>query len=184
MTSSDEISASTIQTYSGEMFDSFNPDPGKINLQDISHALSMICRYGGHSRVFYSVAEHSALMARYFAEKGVEGIALMALFHDASEAYMGDVVRPLKLQMPLYRQVEENLRLAIFEKFGFPLDDLPDLIKDADLRICNDERAVLLLDRPWSAYIDALQPLGVEIQAWSPDQAKSEWLETYWGLIG
>lgn len=174
------ITNPTIQTFLGEMFDVFSPSPEKIHLKDISHALSMICRYGGHSRDFYSVAEHCVLLAEYFEKAGDLDLAQFALLHDASEAYMGDLVRPLKMQLSLYRDVEDQLLVTIFTKFGLqPV--APHIVKMADLRITTDEREMLMLSRPWS--LDPTEPLGVELQCWTHDQAEQAWLNTYWRLF-
>lgn len=176
-------SAMTMQTYTGEMFDVFNPNKDQIQMRDISHALSMLCRYGGHSRNFYSVAEHCFLMAEYFVDRKEYDLARAALLHDATEAYMGDVIRPLKLQFPLYRQTEDYLQGMIFTKFGLP-PEMPPEVKDADLRICNDERAALLHERPWNPYIDGLPYLDVEIKSWFPIKAEQNYLDMYWKLFG
>jgi hypothetical protein len=176
-------SAATIQTYSGEMFDVFSVDPMKIHFKDLTHALSMLCRYGGHSRNFYSVAEHCFLIAEHFVNLGEYDLARAALLHDATEAYMGDVVRPIKLQMPLYRQVEDRLQMSIFMKFGID-PEMPPEVKEADLRICNDERSALMLPRPWSPDIDSLPYLDVEIKSWFPDRAEKNYVEMFGRLFG
>lgn len=176
----DGTTNSTIQTFTGEMFDVFSPHMEQINLKDISHALSMLCRYGGHSREFYSVAEHCVLMAEHFVGRGEKDLARAALLHDATEAYMGDVVRPLKGQLPLYREVEGRLQTLIFMKYGI-YDQVPHGVKEADLRITTDERDMLMLPRPWS--IDPVEPLGVMLQCWTHDQAEQAWLDSYWRLF-
>lgn len=176
----DGTTNSTIQTFTGEMFDVFNPQMEHINLKDISHALSMLCRYGGHCREFYSVAEHCVLMAGHFEKSGEPELARAALLHDATEAYMGDVVRPLKSQLPLYRDVENRLQRLIFLNYGV-YSEVPKEVKIADLCITTDEREMLLLPRPWS--IDPVEPLGVELQCWTHDQAEQAWLDSYWRLF-
>lgn len=176
-------SAMTMQTYTGEMFDVFSPNKEQIVLKDISHALSMLCRFGGHSRNFYSVAEHSFLIAEYFEDRREYDLARAALLHDATEAYMGDVIRPLKLHWPLYRQTEEYLQGLIFTKFNLP-PEMPPEVKAADLRICNDERAALLHERPWTPEIDALPYLDVEIHSWFPIQAEQNFMDMFWRLFG
>lgn len=180
ITNPDGVSNATIQTYTGEMFDMFLVDRAKINVEDIAHALSMLCRYGGHSHEFYSVAEHSVLMSRYFEALGDNDLARAALLHDATEAYMGDLVRPIKLQMPRYQEVEANLQFAIFNRFGLTWD-MPLAIKNADLRICNDERLVLMKQREW--IIDHLEPLGIELRLWYPDEAKRHFLDSFHALF-
>lgn len=186
MTPSDDPdlqSATTMQTYTGEMFDVFTPNKDQIQTRDISHALSMLCRYGGHSRNFYSVAEHSFLMAEYFFDRKEYDLARAALLHDATEAYMGDIIRPLKLRLPLYREVENTLQAMIFTKYGIP-PEMPEKVKQADLRIVNDERAALLHERPWSPAIDALPYLDVEIHSWFPIEAEQKFLDMFWSLFG
>jgi uncharacterized protein len=138
--------------------------------------LSMICRYGGHAIEFYSVAEHSVLMSNYFKDQGLDDLAFAALFHDATEAYMGDMVRPLKFEMQFYRDTEGMLQRVIFHRFGLPLD-MPWEIKDADLRITGDERNAVMLRREWST--DNLPLLGVPVYCWSPREAEEHWLEAF-----
>lgn len=180
ITNPDGTSNPTIQTFSGHMFDIFNPDPSLIEVADIGHALSMLCRYGGHSREFYSVAEHSVLMSQHFEERGHPDLARVALLHDATEAYMGDLVRPIKHQMALYQSVEEELQKVIFHNYGL-LTFMPREVKEADLRITGDERDVLMLPRQWST--DGLEPLGVWIRTWRPKEAEQEWLERFQALF-
>lgn len=182
MTSSspDLVTNPTIQTFVGELFDIFDPNLNQINLKDISHALSMICRYGGHSREFYSVAEHSVLIAGYFEKTGHTDLARWGLMHDATEAYMGDLIRPLKRALPAYAAAEDNLMAYICTKFDLPIEQ-PGPIKEADLRITTDEREILMFPRVWS--YDPLEPLGVELQCWTHDQAEQAWLDTYWRLF-
>ena len=109
---------SCIRTYTGIMFDPLNPDPELVNITDIAHALSLLCRANGHFRNFYSVAQHSIncleeAKARGYSEK----VQLACLLHDASEAYMSDVPRPLKHMLSEYVAVEETLLQKIYEKY-------------------------------------------------------------------
>lgn len=177
----DLVSNPSIQTYSGEMFNIFDPDPSQILVEDIAHSLSMICRYGGHARRFYSVAEHCVLLALHFESQNRHDLARAALLHDATEAYMGDLVRPIKLKMDLYREVEDNLQRMIFMRFGLP-PEMPGEVKDADLRICNDERSVLMVPRTWT--IDDLPLLEVILKCWPPVSGEQMWLQTFWMLFG
>ena len=87
-----------MQTFTGRLFDPFNPDPALIDLRDIAHALGNICRFGGHSRRYYSVAEHSILVASLVPEP----LRLPALLHDAAEAYLGDIITPIKRWTTIY----------------------------------------------------------------------------------
>ena len=102
-----------------------------IDIEDIAHALSMICRFGGHCSRHYSVAEHSLLVAQMVPEE----YRLSALLHDASEAYLGDVIAPLKRMpgMEGYCVLERKMEQLIEEKFGVRFVDDP-IIKEADLK--------------------------------------------------
>lgn len=111
-----------IETYTGRFVDTSNPLPETITLEDVAHALANTCRYGGHSREFYSVAEHASLCARY-AERTWDDpvIALACLHHDDAEAYLGDIPRPLKSQLgELYKRLTWKMDHAI--ALGIPLD--------------------------------------------------------------
>ena len=112
------MSRGFITTYSGLRFWPLEPDPEKVYVSDISHALSCQCRYGGHCDKFYSVAEHSVSVSRLCAPED----ALWGLLHDASEAYLVDVPRPLK-ELPefvAYRAAERRLQRIIAQRFGLP----------------------------------------------------------------
>jgi len=139
-----------MQTHSGLRFYPLDPRPEDIRIEDIAHALSHICRFNGHCARFYSVAEHSIMVARevYRAlacHPRRDLLALTALLHDASEAYLCDVPRPLKRlnEMTAYRDAERQTEIVLAEKFGliFPL---PALIKHADERALMTERRDLV----------------------------------------
>jgi len=120
-----------IQTFSGKYVDVFNIRPEDICLIDIAHALANTCRFHGHCSTFYSVAEHSVHVAKYLyhtypATSGNEKIGKEALLHDATEAYIGDMARPIKhsVVMERFRQLETSLHIAIAERFdlSWPMD--------------------------------------------------------------
>lgn len=117
-----------IRTFSGEFVDVINPDPEKINIQDIAHALSHLCRYGGHTDEFYSVAQHSIAVSYLVPEE----VALEGLLHDATEAYMVDLPRPIKKQIKQYSEMEQYFyRWAISPCFNLnPI--LPRSVHNAD----------------------------------------------------
>lgn len=115
-----------IETYTGAYVDPLNLDaepPAKIRIADIAAALSKQCRYAGHCRRFYSVAEHSYLVSLVveYALRGTRAAILGALLHDASEAYLVDVPRPIKGQLHEYRLAEHNAQQAIYRRFGVVL---------------------------------------------------------------
>lgn len=113
---------SSIVTFSGTIFDPINPEPEKILVSDLAHALSNQCRFTGHVRAFYSVAEHSVRCAEILNRmKYPDQLALTALLHDASEAYLSDLARPIKRFSDLgttYLGIEEKLEEAIAVRFG------------------------------------------------------------------
>src|SRR3989344_3806442 len=123
-----------MQTFTGRRFYPLDPRPEDVCVEDIAHALSLVCRFGGHVRFHYSVAQHSLYVSNHVDDHGAGGQdVLIALLHDAAEAYIGDVVWPLKqaTEMLGYRVVEERVERAVFERFGLPLP-LPAVVKHAD----------------------------------------------------
>lgn len=177
---------SWMQTYTGRAFYPLDPQPEDIDIVDIAHALSMQCRYNGHVDRFYSVAEHCVLMANWILdESGVLGdrfataTALWALFHDAAEAYVGDMVRPLKIHMPDFCAADDAVTAAIARRFDLGQTTIPAEVKAIDTRILLDERAELLVPPPGAWAIEGLEPLGVTIEGWDPARAKAEYLSMF-----
>ncbi len=128
-------------TVSGSKINLFAPEIDSINIDDIAHHLSLICRFGGMVRDFYSVAQHSLLVS-YLSPDGLE---LHGLLHDASEAYLGDVIKPLKnvIGKP-YEEIEARFMRAISEKFSFSYHKL-DAIKESDKLVLELEHQYLKL---------------------------------------
>ena len=109
---------SAIMTNSKKMFDPLHPDEALIDIQDIAHSLSMLCRANGHFRSFYSVGQHCINCAREAQSRGYSRrVQLACLLHDASEAYLSDVTRPVKQELPQYKLIEEPLQNVIWEKW-------------------------------------------------------------------
>lgn len=109
---------SCIMTHSKKMFDPLAPDAALIDIHDIAHALSMLCRANGHFRSFYSVGEHCLNCAKEAESRGYSRrVQLACLLHDASEAYLSDVTRPVKQELPQYKLIEEPLQNVIWEKW-------------------------------------------------------------------
>lgn len=109
---------SAIKTYTGVMFDPLHPDSDLIHIADIAHALSMLCRANGHFKTFYSVGQHSMnCMAEAEARGYTHRVQLACLLHDASEAYLSDVTRPVKAELPRYKEIEAPLQEAIWNKW-------------------------------------------------------------------
>jgi hypothetical protein len=176
---SDVARGDWMQTYTSRAFYPLDPRPEDIDPADIAHALSMLCRYGGHVSRYYSVAEHCVLMSHAVSADN----ALWALLHDATEAYVGDMIRPLKRSMPAYCEVESRLMVVICERFGLD-PTCPAEVKVADGRILHDERAALMGPAPlrWAS-IEHLSPLGVAIHGWAPAEAERRYLARLTDLL-
>jgi hypothetical protein len=167
-----------IQTATGRQFWPIDPHADEVFIDDIAHALSMLCRFGGHCLRFYSVAEHSVLLSRAAAPED----RLWALLHDATEAYLVDVPRPLKPFLVGYKEAEGKIMRAVCEKFGLG-DDMPDRVKDADKRILFDERSQNMATAPVRWASDAA-PIGVLLHFWTPAVARSNFLSDFHFLTG
>lgn len=129
-------------TVGGRSFEVWEPDVGKIDLHDIAHALSNLCRYGGHTLKFYSVAQHCVHATEWSATVGAdEEQQREVLMHDASEAYLVDVPRPIKRGRGFegYLELEAILDHAIAKRFGL-LDERPPIVKRADMVMLATER--------------------------------------------
>lgn len=133
-----------ITTYTGKTFDFVNPTPEMIDIADIAHSLAAQVRFNGHTLVPYSIGQHSMGVATWvFKELQDKAIALQGLLHDATEAYVGDLVSPLKELIPDFKQIEKRIWAVIATKFGVPIELHP-MVKETDLRILLTERNHLL----------------------------------------
>ena len=172
---------SWIETYTGQQFTPMYPDPSRIRIEDIAHALSMLCRYAGHCKGFYSVAQHSVIMAGLVGWKN----KLWALLHDASEAYIADLPKPVKIHLAQYNRLENGVLLAVATAFDLPWP-MPDEVRDIDVRMIKTEHRDVMVPhgRHWAQ--DDLEDLGIEIaELWSPKRAEAEFLtyfDHYTGL--
>ena len=168
-----------IETATGQKFDPTNPRLTAYNTRDIAPALSKICRYNGQTKMFYSVAEHSVHLARYLQKQGHNRfIVRTALMHDASEAYVGDLVVCMKHLLPEFKKMEERVMECISETFGL-IYPIPEIVHQVDQRILVDERDFLMSDSGNNWPCDTLERLGINIQCWSPPQAQQEFMSTY-----
>ena len=124
-----------ITTYTGKHFDPTHPDKNLICIEDIAHALSLLCRGNGHVRTFFSVGQHCILCAKEAEARGYSGrLILASLLHDASECYLSDVPRPFKKTLTGYKEQEKNLLDLIYQKYlGSPLNAKEEqLLKEID----------------------------------------------------
>ena len=107
-----------MNTYTGKRFDPMQMTPEEVSLRDIAHALSLLCRGGGHMKYFYTVGLHSLNCAREAASRGwSDRLVLACLLHDASEAYLSDIIRPVKVHLSNYLEIEEQIMQTILTHF-------------------------------------------------------------------
>jgi 5'-deoxynucleotidase YfbR-like HD superfamily hydrolase len=139
------MNATTMQTYTGKLVDLAHFTEADVRLPDIAHALSLINRYTGHTIAPYSVAQHSVMVSQLCAPED----AAWGLLHDASEAYLGDVARPLKVLLPDYVDLEHHVQRTIGRCFGLSWP-IPASVKEADNRALMAEKRVLLsVEHDW-----------------------------------
>lgn len=187
MTPAHDDSNPFITTYTGRRFHPLAPKPEEVCLADIAHALSMKCRYGGHCAQFYSVAEHSILVAALVPpEYRVE-----ALLHDAAEAYLADLAWPLKRspEMRSFLEVEDRILTAVFQRFGVhPAAGsfLSQCVKEADRRAQDLEWPELMPSEGTNlagvAILHGATPLRRRLSLMSPTVAKGAFQRVASGL--
>lgn len=169
-----------ILTQSGKHFDFTDPRPEQIEIMDIAHALSHECRYAGHVRSFYSVAQHCVLASRIVPP----AFALEALLHDASEAYCKDIPSPLKALLPDYHRIEWQVDGAIRDKFDLPMFMSPS-VKHADLLLLATERRDLMPadDTCWPI-LEGIDPLPEQISPVDSRTAYKAFMARWIELVG
>ena len=167
--------ANTIKLRSGHYFDLADPLPSQFEFADIAGALSKICRFGGHCDPFYTVAEHCYHCSRVAQGDGrSRDVQLALLMHDAAEAFVGDMVNPLKVMLPDFQEVERRIEKVIAEKFQIDFELHAWCVKEID-------RAMLIAERramfdpdtvKWTGE-DSVRRLFVEFKNWEPRDAES-----------
>lgn len=170
-----------ITTFSGRLMDPCNSVPSDFCSVDIAHALANKCRYGGHCRFFYSVAQHSVLCAQVAQRAGLD--ARWALMHDAAEAYLCDVPRPVKRQLAGFDNLETRLlqSIAAWLDLSNP-DPLPGYVRLIDDQMLAAEWDVLMPPSVIAQFppIPESSPLNdLIIAPWSPEKSKVEFLTLF-----
>lgn len=173
----ERLETNYIETFTGKKFWPLNPVWEDIDIVDIAHALSNKCRYTGHTRDFYSVAQHSVLVSNHVPVKH----RLEALLHDGAEAYLPDIAFPLRGAFDNFAEVEERIHEAVAKRFGltFPW---PDKIKEIDRRITRDE-AWHLMKTMGSRWPGSTDKIGIKIESWPPKEAERRFMEQYDKLV-
>lgn len=164
-------------TFSDVRYWPADPRAEEVKIGDIAHALSMLCRYTGHCNKFYSVAEHSVLVSQVVPSE----FALIGLLHDAPEAYINDINKPLKSSLPDYNKIERLNWWVIAERFNLP-KIIPDVVHLADMSVMLAEAYVLMPPSARCWNLDA-EPADVSIFALPPEDAKAAFVSRYFELV-
>ncbi|WP_292657870.1 hypothetical protein [Mesorhizobium sp.] len=167
----------TITLASGRIFDFLDPHGSNFTIEDVAHGLAHICRYAGQCRNFYSVAEHSLLVSDVAVDYPYE-----ALLHDAAEAFIGDVTRPLKQLLPEYKAIEANVEDAIAKRFRLSTS-YRDAVKIADLSVLAAEQAQVMAPGTdsWAREAGVI-PADVKVRYLTPKVARREFLQRFEAL--
>lgn len=164
----------TIATATGQYFNFLEPDPTLISIKDVSIGLSNTCRFGGQCKRFYSVAEHCVLMSHIVHQK----FALIALMHDAAEAFTGDIPKPLKQLLPDFAIIEDRVEVAISDAFDVPAK-LPPEVKLADRQmLCAEQMQVMGNSDEW-VHTQSTEPAQITVEFWSPVEAEKAFVSRY-----
>ena len=170
-----------LQTVSGKWVNPLDPDPEQFDIEDIARALGNLCRFGGHCRAFYSVAQHSVIVSQLVEERGGDAEDVFAaLMHDAAEAYLGDMPHPLKHRSALgaaFKEAERQLEAAIEAHFAIKAH-VPE-IKRADRALLATERRAFSAERWRWPELEGVEALDLELTALGPEDATRAFLERY-----
>jgi hypothetical protein len=161
-----------IQTYTGKKFYPLDPRPDDICLEDIAHALAHTCRYNGHSRVFYSVAEHCVRMS----VANLPGDSRWLLMHDSAEAYLSDVPSPIKPMLPEFKVIENSILEVIGEKYKLGVPNHQHIKLGDMVMLATEKRDVLPAGPEWGLVLP--EPLLNKIYPWPPEVAENLFLNT------
>ena len=174
------ITTPYVSTFLGNRFYPLEPRIDHVAIEDIAHGLAYQCRFNGQTQEFYSVAQHSLIVATLVPAD----LRLAALLHDAAEAYLGDMVKPLKVLLPAFSAIEDEVSAIIATAFGLDFSDYGP-IKRADLiALATEKRDLMPHSTERWAYLDDIRPLPQRIVSMSPGQAKQEFLREFARLGG
>lgn len=171
-------------TATGRRFFLLDPQPSEVHVADVAHALAHTCRFGGHTRWHYSVAQHSVLVADMVIDAGRPDLELVALLHDATEAYVGDCIRPLKRELARYQVIEAGVWVAIAARFGLAVE-LPVEVKHADnVALATERRDVMMHEgHSWDIDEAKYQPSERSVERLEPAAARMKFLTRLRALL-
>ena len=158
-----------MQTATGRKFYPLSPELCEYDIEDIAHALSLTCRFGGHCREFYSVAQH----LWYASQHAHPSIVREVFMHDAAEAYCVDLPRALKAALPAYKELEHRIERCIAKAFSLQYP-WPPGVKEVDLRVLAAEHRDVM--RPGPQWAPLPEAYGLQIVSWGPRAAKRHFL--------
>lgn len=165
-----------VSTFRGNRFYLTRPHIDDVTIEDIAHGLAYQCRFNGQTSAFYSVAQHSLMVVSLVPES----LQFQALLHDAAEAYLGDMVKPLKLLFPEFSVLEARVMEIIGQRFAIDLTRLDPAIKRADMIALATEKRDLMpySTEPWS-YLEGIDALPDIVEPMGPQAAKETFLEAF-----
>ena len=169
----------TILLASGSYFDFEDPERSAFTIEDIAHGLAMTCRFAGQCSRYYSVAQHSVHVSHLVSREN----AFAGLMHDAAEAFVGDMSKPLKDMLPAYRAIEKRVEAAVFDRFRISAP-LPVEIKQIDRVMLATEQQQVMNNRDDWALTNGSAPANLTLPNWGPAVAKAMFLERFHELGG
>jgi hypothetical protein len=158
----------------GTYFDFENPQFGQQIVEVIAHSLSNLCRFTGHCRSFYSVAEHSVHVSWIVPPE----YALAGLLHDAAEAFVGDVAKPLKCMLPDFAVIEDRVEQTLFAHLGLPFP-IPAPIKTADRAMLRVEQEQAMMNHDGWHHTHGEEPAPVTLKFWTPAEANMQFMRRF-----
>ena len=175
-----------ICTPTGKIFHPLAPRVEEVCIEDIVQSIARTCRFNSGVKwpLHYSVAEHSVLLARHALYKiGDPVLAWQLLMHDAAEAIVGDMIRPLKELFPEFSEIEDRILRVIFERYCIPWP-LSEKVKELDSRILIDEEKLVLVQgvKKFTHHFD--HGLGITPQFWDAERARLEFISCWTEVTG
>ena len=168
-----------ITTRSGRQVNLLDPQYSQIDIGDIAHGLAYQCRFNGQTSRFYSIAQHSLMVASILPDH----LKLAGLLHDAAEAYVGDVVQPLKVLLPDYQSIENRFTQAIGLRFNVNLDHHPEVKPAGLIALATEKRDLLPRERCDWDILKGIRPLDRLTLPMTPELSEESFIRTFFGLL-